>query len=96
MSVTQPDTFSNALLNTNIRQLANVSLKRMMAKCQGKFDCLVFEMLFIKKLKPNLSVQTDSIRAKLFVLEFYIFIFVTFSNNLFFPLVFISAFGSSF
>lgn len=58
-------------------------------------DCLVFEILFIKKLKPNLSVQTDSIRAKLFVLEFFIFIFVRFSNNLFFPLVFICAFGSS-
>ena len=28
MSVTQPDTFSNALLNTNIRQLVNISLKR--------------------------------------------------------------------
>ena len=35
--------------------------------CQGKFDCLVFEMLFIMKFKPNLNVQTDSIRAKLFV-----------------------------
>ena len=34
---------------------------------QSKFDCLVFEMLFIKKLKPNLNIQTDSIRAKLFV-----------------------------
>ena len=36
-------------------------------QCQSKFDCLVFEMLFIKKLKPNLNIQTDSIRAKLFV-----------------------------
>ena len=27
--------------------------------------CLVFEMLYIKKFKPNLNVQTDSIRAKL-------------------------------
>ena len=36
-------------------------------KCQNKFDCLVFEMLFIKNLKPNLNTQTDSIRAKLFV-----------------------------
>ena len=30
-------------------------------------DCLVFEMLYIKKLKPCLNTQTDSIRAKLFV-----------------------------
>ena len=39
----------------------------VLRKCQGKFDCLVFEMLFIKNLKPNLNTQTDSIRAKLFV-----------------------------
>ena len=40
---------------------------RVLRKCQGKFDCLVFEMLFIKNLMPNLNTQTDSIRAKLFV-----------------------------
>ena len=39
----------------------------VLRKCQSKFDCLVFEMLFIKNLKPNLNTQTDSIRAKLFV-----------------------------
>ena len=39
----------------------------VLRRCQGKFDCLVFEMLFIKNLKPNLNIQTDSIRAKLFV-----------------------------
>ena len=39
----------------------------VLRKCQGKFDCLVFEMLFIKNLQPNLNIQTDSIRAKLFV-----------------------------
>ena len=26
----------------------------------------VFEMLYIKKFKPNLNEQTDSIRSKLF------------------------------
>ena len=36
-------------------------------KCQSKFDCLVFELLFIENLKPNLNTQADSIRAKLFV-----------------------------
>ena len=39
----------------------------VLRKCQGKFDCLVFEMLFFKNLKPNLNTQTDSICAKLFV-----------------------------
>ena len=45
----------------------NESHFKILRKCQGKFDCLVFEMLYIKKFKPNLNVQTDSIRAKLFV-----------------------------
>ena len=49
------------------RDLLNESHFKILRKCQGKFDCLVFEMLFIKKFKPNLNVQTDSIRAKLFV-----------------------------
>ena len=38
---------------------------KILRKCQGKFDCLMFEMLYIMKFKPNLNVQTDSIRAKL-------------------------------
>ena len=40
---------------------------RVLRNGQGKFDCLVFEMLFIKNLEPNLNIHTDSIRAKLFV-----------------------------
>ena len=36
-------------------------------KCQNKFDCLVNEMLLIKQLRPCLNVQSDSIRAKVFV-----------------------------
>ena len=36
-------------------------------KCMNKFDCLVNEMLYIKQLTPSLNVQTDSIRAKVFV-----------------------------
>ena len=35
----------------------------VLAKCTSKFDCLIHEMLFIRKLKPELNVQTDSIRA---------------------------------
>ena len=47
--------------------LLNESCLKVLKKCQSKFDCLVFEMLYIKRLKPNLNVQTDSIRTKLFV-----------------------------
>ena len=36
-------------------------------KCNGKLDCLIYEMLFIKKNKLSLNKQSDSIRAKLFV-----------------------------
>ena len=38
----------------------------MLTKCSNKFDCLINEMLFMRKLKPSLNVQTDSIRAKVF------------------------------
>ena len=32
----------------------------------NKFDCLIKEMLFMRKLKPSLNVQADSISAKVF------------------------------
>ena len=43
-------------------------LKRfeVLKKRRNKFDCLVYEMLFIRTLKPNLKVQSDSIRANVF------------------------------
>ena len=47
--------------------LLNESLFKILRKCQGKFDCLVFEMLYINKFKPDLNVQADSIRANFFV-----------------------------
>ena len=40
---------------------------KLLKKCRNKFDCLVYEMLFIRALKPNLNVQSDSIRAKVFL-----------------------------
>ncbi|XP_020911960.1 uncharacterized protein LOC110249719 [Exaiptasia diaphana] len=36
-------------------------------KCTSKFDCLINEMFYIRSLKPTLNVQSDSVRAKLFV-----------------------------
>ena len=38
----------------------------ILKKCQGKVDCLIFEMLWIHKKKPSLNTQSDSIHAKLF------------------------------
>ena len=40
---------------------------RILRKCQNKLDCLIFEVLLIKELKPSLNKRCDSIRAKLFV-----------------------------
>ena len=34
--------------------------------CSNKLDSLFNEMLFVRKLKPSLNVQTDWIRAKVF------------------------------
>ena len=36
-------------------------------KKKKQFDCWVCEMLFITALIPNLNVQSDSIRAKVFL-----------------------------
>ena len=33
-------------------------------KCQGKLDCLIRKVLFIREKKPILNTQSDSIRAK--------------------------------
>ena len=38
----------------------------VLKKWRSKFDCLIFEMLFIKELNPKLNTQKDPIRAKLF------------------------------
>ena len=49
------------------KNLLNEGQFRVLKKCRGKFDCLVYEMLFIQELKPSLNTQSDSISAKLFV-----------------------------
>ena len=44
----------------------------LIKKCRNKFDCLAYEMLFlIWALKPNVKVQSDSIRAKVFLYFLY-------------------------
>ena len=39
---------------------------KVLRKCKGKFEFLLYEMLFIQKEKPPLNIQNDSLRAKLF------------------------------
>ena len=78
MSGTPPVIHTSAFTNTNTRQsggiLSNTAyiLKTdlvdkqfsVLKKCRSKFDCLIFEMFFIKELSPKLNTQKDSIRAK--------------------------------
>ena len=47
--------------------LLNDSQIRMLTTCCAKWDCLVYEMLYIRTIRPNLNTQSDSIRTKLFV-----------------------------
>ena len=39
---------------------------KVIKKCRGKLECLIYEMLWIKNKRPKLNTQADSIRAKLF------------------------------
>ena len=41
-------------------------LFKILRKCNSRFDFLVYEMLYIKDIKPSLNMQADSIRGKLF------------------------------
>ena len=36
-------------------------------KCRGKFECLIYEMLLIRKKRPTVNTQNDFIPAKLFI-----------------------------
>ena len=51
-------------------------LFKVLRKCNSKFDCLVYEMLYIKDIKPSLNMQADSIHAKLFTWHFRTFFFL--------------------
>ena len=43
------------------KNLINEDQFRFLKKCHGKFDCLVYDKLFIKELRPSLNTQSDSI-----------------------------------
>jgi len=52
----------------NIKTIGNLTSNfSILKKCNGKLDCSIHEMLFIKKKKPRLDVQSDSIHTKLLV-----------------------------
>ena len=39
----------------------------ILRKCHGKFKCLIYEMLLIRKKRQTLNTQKDSIPVKLFI-----------------------------
>ena len=39
---------------------------RILKESSGKFDCLQYEMFLIREHKPDLNIQSGSIKAKLF------------------------------
>ena len=51
----------------NKKEILNTDHFKILKRCHSKFDCLLYEMLFIRNLKPPLNVQSDSIKAKLFI-----------------------------
>ena len=47
------------------RDPSGASLRfKILRKCQSKFDCLIYEMLCIKEVKPTMNTQSDSFVKK--------------------------------
>ena len=53
--------------HSDCKNLLNEGQFRVLKKCHEKFDCLVYEMLFIKELRRSLNTQSNSISSNLFV-----------------------------
>ena len=60
----------------------------VLKKCNGKLDCLIHEMLFMKTKRPCMNTQSDFLRAKLFIK-----ILSSFNMYIFTPLCFITSRG---
>ena len=52
--------------DTSPRSLDLTKNFAVLTKGQGKINCLVYELLLIKKYRPSLNIQSDSIRAEVF------------------------------
>ena len=50
---------------TNLHEQLNT-----LEKCGGKFECLIYEVLLIRKKRPPLNTKNDSIPVKLFIENF--------------------------
>ena len=60
------DEHKNSVVGKHVRKCHREEPARIehcfsiLKKCQNKFDCLLYEMLFIRELKPKLNTQSDS------------------------------------
>ena len=39
----------------------------ILRRCRGKYECLLYEMLYIRELKPSLNTQSDSINLSFLI-----------------------------
>ena len=66
------DEYKHSAIGKHLRDAHNQRNKdvweqfTILKKCRGKFECLIYEMLFIQEMKPELNTQSDSIKAKVF------------------------------
>ena len=52
----------------NLKRMNLSTNFKVLKKCRGKLECLIFEMLIIRNiLRPTVYTQADSIREKLFI-----------------------------
>ena len=51
-----------------VKRVNRVGNFKILKKCRGKLEYLIFEILIIRDKRPTLNTQSDSIRAKLFLL----------------------------
>ena len=52
----------------NLKRMNLSTNFKVLKKCRGKLECLIFEMLIIRNLlRPTVYTQADSIRGKLFI-----------------------------
>ena len=86
MSATPADIYTNVLTNTTVFSNPGKHLKNNhrrlyqqlfpLKKCNGKLDCLIYELFFIKKIRPCLNTQTPY--AQNYLLNFVTFLLTYF------------------
>ena len=56
---------------------------KILKHCNNKFDCLIFEMLYIKHLQPDLNIQSDCQSQAIYIVFISFFLFLCLALSLF-------------